>query len=111
MNVTSEMAVVSDEVFGPVMVILPVSSDADALAKMNASPFGLTASLWTRNVEAASHLTEQLEFGTVFLNRCDYLDPALPWSGVKDSGKGVSLSTLGFDAFVRVKSWHFRLPA
>ena len=76
---------------------------------MNASRLGLTASVWTRDRDRADRLARQLECGTVYMNRCDALDPALPWSGVKDSGRGVTLSTLGFDALTRPKALHYRL--
>jgi len=76
---------------------------------MNDSRYGLTASVWTRDAEAALRLGDQLETGTVFMNRCDYLDPALAWTGVKDSGRGCTLSTLGFEALTRPKSFHWRL--
>ncbi len=104
------MKIISDEVFGPVAAIHPVESDSEALSLMNASPYGLTASLWTKDLEAAESLATQLEVGTVFLNRCDYLDPALVWTGTKASGRGYALSEKGFEAFVRLKSLHFRLP-
>jgi acyl-CoA reductase-like NAD-dependent aldehyde dehydrogenase len=97
------------ESFGPILPVMPVDSDEDALAKMNDSRLGLTASVWTRDRERAMRFARSLECGTVFMNRCDYLDPALPWSGWKDSGRGVSLSTLGFDALTRPKAVHFRL--
>ena len=103
------MKVCKDEIFGPVMAIVPVQNDAEAISLMNDSPYGLTASLWTKDLAVVEQLSEQLEFGTVFMNRCDYLDPSLPWIGVKDSGKGHALSEFGFDAFVRYKSKHFRL--
>jgi acyl-CoA reductase-like NAD-dependent aldehyde dehydrogenase len=76
---------------------------------MNDSRYGLTASIWTRDPEAALALGEQLETGTVFMNRCDTLDPALAWTGVKDSGRGVTLSRLGYEALTRPKSFHLRV--
>ncbi len=97
------------ESFGPILAVAPVSSDDDALAKMNASSLGLTASVWTKSRERAARMASALEFGTVYMNRCDALDPALPWTGVKDSGRGVTLSTLGFDSLTRPKAIHFRL--
>lgn len=97
------------ESFGPILAIASVSSDEEALTKMNASRLGLTASVWTRDRERAARMARSLEFGTVYMNRCDALDPALPWTGVKDSGRGVTLSTLGFDALTRPKAIHFRL--
>ena len=75
---------------------------------MNDSEFGLTASLWTADADAAAHIGNQIETGTVFMNRCDYLDPALCWTGCKDTGRGASLSVLGYDSVTRVKSFHLR---
>jgi acyl-CoA reductase-like NAD-dependent aldehyde dehydrogenase len=97
------------ESFGPILPVMPVESDDEALARMNDSRLGLTASVWTADRERAARFAHSLECGTVFMNRCDYLDPALPWSGWKDSGRGVSLGALGFDALTRPKSVHFRL--
>jgi acyl-CoA reductase-like NAD-dependent aldehyde dehydrogenase len=97
------------ESFGPILPVMAVDSDEEALAAMNDSRLGLTASVWTQDRERAAHFARELECGTVFMNRCDYLDPALPWSGWKESGRGVSLSALGFDALTRTKSVHFRL--
>ncbi|HVJ90215.1 MAG TPA: aldehyde dehydrogenase family protein [Labilithrix sp.] len=97
------------ESFGPILAIAKVDSDEEALEKMNASRLGLTASVWTRDRDRAERMARALEFGTVYMNRCDALDPALPWTGVKDSGRGVTLSTLGFDALTRPKAIHFRL--
>lgn len=110
-EVSEDMALMTEETFGPVVGIARVSGDAEALARMNASRYGLTASLWTRDVEAASSLAAELQTGTVFLNRCDYLDPYLAWTGVKDSGRGCTLSRLGYQHLTRPKSLHFRLPA
>jgi acyl-CoA reductase-like NAD-dependent aldehyde dehydrogenase len=103
------MTLFRQESFGPIVAIMPVSSDDEALAKMNDSRLGLTASVWTADRERAARFARSLEYGTVFMNRCDYLDPALPWSGWKDSGRGVSLSALGLEALTRPKSMHFRL--
>jgi len=86
-----------------------VDSEEEALARMNASELGLTASVWTRDRERAERMAKELEYGTVLMNRCDALDPALPWTGVKNSGRGVTLSQLGFDALTRPKALHFRL--
>jgi acyl-CoA reductase-like NAD-dependent aldehyde dehydrogenase len=97
------------ESFGPLVPIAPVDSDEEALAKMNDSQLGLTASVWTSDRDRAAMLARDLAFGTVYMNRCDALDPALPWTGVKDSGRGVTLSQLGFDALTRPKAIHFRL--
>ncbi len=97
------------ESFGPILAIAPVDSDEEALARMNDSELGLTASVWTSDRARAERMANELQFGTVYMNRCDSLDPALPWTGVKDSGRGVTLGTLGFDALTRPKSIHFRL--
>ncbi|EGF77282.1 hypothetical protein BATDEDRAFT_91630 [Batrachochytrium dendrobatidis JAM81] len=110
-DVDHTMRIMTEETFGPVVGIMKVSSDEEAIRLMNDSDFGLTASIWTKDVNAAMQIGDALQTGTVFLNRCDYLDPALPWIGVKDSGRGCSLSTLGFDQLTRPKSFHFRLPA
>ena len=106
---SQSMKLFGQESFGPILPVLPVESDDEALAKMNDSALGLTASVWTRDRERAARFARSLEYGTVFMNRCDYLDPALPWGGWKDSGRGVSLSALGFDGLTRPKSLHFRL--
>ena len=97
------------ESFGPILPLMPVDSDDEALARMNDSRLGLTASVWTSDRERAARFAQALQCGTVFMNRCDYLDPALPWSGWKDSGRGSSLGSLGFDALTRPKAIHFRL--
>lgn len=110
-DVTPNMEIVSEEVFGPVFCVIKVSSDKEAIDLINNSKYGLTASIWTKDEVAALSIGEQLETGTVFLNRCDYLDPALPWVGVKDSGRGCSLSKYGFDALTRPKSFHLRLAS
>jgi acyl-CoA reductase-like NAD-dependent aldehyde dehydrogenase len=103
------MKLFQQESFGPIVAVMAVDSDEEALAKMNDSRLGLTASVWTGDRERANRFARALEHGTVFMNRCDYLDPALPWSGWKDSGRGVGLSTLGFEALTRPKAVHFRL--
>lgn len=108
-GVPQEAELMKKESFGPILAIAKVSSDEEALEKMNASSLGLTASVWTRDRERAERMARALEFGTVYMNRCDALDPALPWTGVKDSGRGVTLSTLGFDSLTRPKAIHFRL--
>lgn len=103
------MRVMNEESFGPVVGIMPVADDEEAVRLMNDSRYGLTASLWTRDVERAIKLGSQIETGTVYMNRCDYLDPALVWTGMKDSGVGASLSVLGYDYFTRPKSYHLRI--
>ena len=107
-NVDHTMSVMKDESFGPVIGIMKVSSDQQAIALMNDSDFGLTASFWTNNIEKAIGLGEQIETGTVFMNRCDYLDPALAWTGVKQSGRGCSLSKLAYQQLTRPKSFHLK---
>lgn len=107
-NVDHSMRVMKEETFGPVVGIMPVDSDEEALALMNDSPYGLTASLWTQDPERAMALARRIETGTVFLNRADYLDPALCWTGCKDTGRGAALSVLGFHAVTRPRSYHFR---
>ncbi|MCJ8339727.1 MAG: aldehyde dehydrogenase family protein [Pseudomonadales bacterium] len=108
-QVTHEMSVMTDESFGPVVGVIKVSSDEEAIALMNDSAFGLSAGIWTEDLSAAQRIAPQLEAGTVFMNRCDYLDPALVWTGVKDTGRGCSLSNLGYDAVTRPKSYHFKI--
>ena len=107
-NVNHNMAMMKEETFGPVVGIMSVKGDAEAIQLMNDSQYGLTASIWSGDLEAAIGIGDQLETGTCFLNRCDYLDPALAWTGVKNSGKGCTLSTLGFEAMTRPKSFHLR---
>ena len=108
-NVDHGMAVMTEETFGPVVGIQPVKSDEEAVALMNDSRYGLTASIWTGDADAALHVGNRVETGTWFMNRCDYLDPALAWTGVKDSGRGCTLSKLGLETFTRPKSFHLRL--
>ena len=103
------MRLMTEETFGPVVGLMKVKDDDEAVALMNDSRYGLTASIWTSDVEAAIRIGDRVETGTWFLNRCDYLDPALPWTGVKDSGRGCSLSHLGYEAVTRPKSFHLRL--
>ncbi len=107
-DVNHSMQIMCDECFGPVVGIMPVDSDAEALRLMNDSPFGLTAALFTQDEAAALQLGDQLQTGTVFMNRCDYLDPALAWTGVKNTGRGATLSTLGYEHLTRPKSFHLK---
>lgn len=107
-QVNHEMAVMRQESFGPVVGIMPVAGDAEAIALMNDSPYGLSAAIWSSNLAAAEHIGQQLDTGTVFMNRCDYLDPALAWTGVKHSGRGATLSSLGYEHLTRPKSFHLR---
>jgi acyl-CoA reductase-like NAD-dependent aldehyde dehydrogenase len=108
-GVDHRMRVMTEETFGPVVGLMAVTDDDEAVELMNDSRYGLTASIWSRDVEAAVRIGDQLETGTCYLNRCDYLDPALAWTGVKDSGRGCSLSRLGYEALTRPKSFHLRL--
>ncbi len=108
-NVDHGMAVMTEETFGPVVGIQAVKNDEEAVALMNDSRYGLTASIWTADADAALRIGDRVETGTWFMNRCDYLDPALAWTGVKDSGRGCTLSKLGLETFTRPKSFHLRL--
>jgi len=108
-GVSDTAAVMQRESFGPLLPIARVDSDEEAVRRMNGSSLGLTASVWTRDRERADRMARSLQFGTVFMNRCDHVDPSLPWNGWKDSGRGLSLSRLGFDQLTRPKSLHFRL--
>ncbi len=107
-DVDHSMRVMMEESFGPVVGIMKVKNDAEAIALMNDSPYGLTASVWTQDYETAAEIGAQIETGTVFMNRADYLDPALCWTGCKDTGRGGSLSYLGFHSVTRPKSYHFK---
>ena len=107
-NVDHSMRVMTEESFGPVVGIMPVKDDAEALRLMNDSPYGLTASLWTQDPARAWTIARRIETGTVFMNRADYLDPAICWTGCKDTGRGGGLSVLGYHAVTRPRSYHFR---
>ncbi len=108
-DVDHGMRVMREETFGPVVGIMKVRSDEEAIALMNDSDYGLTAAVWTADEDAAVAIGDRLKTGTVFMNRCDYLDPALAWTGVKNSGRGVTLSVLGYEHLTRPKSFHLRL--
>lgn len=110
-NVDHSMRLMTEESFGPVVGIMKVESDEQAIALMNDSEFGLTACVFSEDTKAAINIGEQLETGTFFLNRCDYLDPALAWTGVKNSGRGCTLSTLGYESLTRPKSFHLKMPS
>ncbi|MBB4265251.1 aldehyde dehydrogenase family protein [Roseospira visakhapatnamensis] len=110
-EVTHAMRVMREESFGPVVGIMTVKNDDDALALMNDSPYGLTASLWTADAARAEALGARIQTGTVFLNRADYLDPALCWTGCKDTGRGGALSVIGFQNLTRPKSYHLKKKA
>ena len=107
-NVTHDMRVMRDESFGPVVGIMPVKDDAEAIAMMNDSHFGLTASIWTNDVARAEAIADRIETGTVFMNRADYLDPGLCWTGCKDTGRGGGLSLIGYHNLTRPKSYHLK---
>ncbi len=107
-NVDHSMKVMTEESFGPVVGIMPVKDDHEAISLMNDSEFGLTASLWTRDLQRAIKIGDEIETGTVFLNRADYLDPALCWTGCKNTGRGGSLSEIGFHNLTRPKSYHLK---
>ena len=107
-NVDHSMKVMTEESFGPVVGIMAVEGDDEAVRLMNDSVYGLTASIWTTNLDAAENLSSRMETGTVFANRCDYLDPGLAWTGVKETGRGASLSSLGYETLTRPKSIHLR---
>jgi acyl-CoA reductase-like NAD-dependent aldehyde dehydrogenase len=107
-DVDHSMALMMDETFGPVVGIMPVANDEEAIRLMNDSRYGLTASIWTSDADAALQIGDQVNTGTWYMNRCDYLDPALAWTGIKDSGRGCTLSVLGYEGFTRPKSFHLR---
>ena len=105
---THEMDVMREESFGPIIGIMPVASDEEAVRLMNETQYGLTASIWTSDHREGEALARRVKAGTVFVNRCDYVDPVLPWTGLKNSGKGVSLSGLGFAHLTRARGLHIR---
>ncbi len=108
-GVDHSMRIMTEETFGPAVGIMNVSSDEEAIRLMNDSRYGLTAAIWTSDVGAAIRIGDRVETGTWFMNRCDYLDPALAWTGVKDSGRGCSLSRLQYEHLTRPKSFHLRV--
>jgi acyl-CoA reductase-like NAD-dependent aldehyde dehydrogenase len=108
LHVDHSMPVMKEEIFGPVAGIMKVRSDEQAIELMNDTAFGLTAAIWTADEEAALNIGDRIETGTWFMNRCDYLDPALAWVGVKDSGRGCTLSVVGYEHLTRPKSFHLR---
>lgn len=107
-GVDHDMAIMQQENFGPLVGIMPVNNEQQAIALINDSDYGLTASIWTTDDQRALRLAPKIQTGTVFMNRCDYLDPALAWTGVNNTGKGVSLSQFGFDQLTRLQSCHFK---
>lgn len=108
LDVDHSMTVMREEIFGPVAGLMKVSSDEQAIALMNDTAFGLTAAIWTGDEEAALSIGDRIDTGTWFMNRCDYLDPALAWVGVKNSGRGCTLSVVGYEHLTRPKSFHLR---
>jgi acyl-CoA reductase-like NAD-dependent aldehyde dehydrogenase len=102
------MRIMTEETFGPAVGVMAVGSDDEAVRLMNDSRYGLTAAIWTADEDAAIRIGDRVETGTWFMNRCDYLDPALAWTGVKDSGRGCSLSRLQYEHLTRPKSFHLR---
>jgi acyl-CoA reductase-like NAD-dependent aldehyde dehydrogenase len=107
-DVDHGMKVMMEETFGPVVGIMRVRNDDEAIRLMNDSPYGLTASVWTRDIDAAERIGAKVETGTVYMNRCDYLDPGLAWTGVKETGRGAALSRIGYEMLTRPKSFHLR---
>ena len=107
-GVNHQMSVMTEESFGPVVGIMKVSDDDEALALMNDSEYGLTAAIWTQDEGACLRMGDEIATGTVFMNRCDYLDPALTWTGVKNTGRGATLSRVGYETLTRPKSYHLR---
>lgn len=107
-NVDHSMRVMREESFGPVVGIMPVKDDVEAIRLMNDSDYGLTASLWTQDTARAEAIGDAIETGTVFMNRADYLDPGLCWTGCKDTGRGGGLSVIGYHNLTRPKSYHLK---
>jgi acyl-CoA reductase-like NAD-dependent aldehyde dehydrogenase len=107
-GVDHTMRIMIEETFGPAVGVMPVASDDEAISLMNDSCYGLTAAIWTADADAAIRIGDRVATGTWFMNRCDYLDPALAWTGVKDSGRGCSLSKLQYERLTRPKSFHLR---
>ncbi len=107
-HVDHQMSVMREESFGPVVGIMKVKTDEEAIDLMNDSPYGLTAAIWTEDLAAGQRIGDEIATGTVFMNRCDYLDPALAWTGVKDTGRGATLSAVGYETLTRPKSYHLR---
>ena len=107
-NVNHDMDFMTEETFGPCVGIMKVKDENEATKLMNDSPYGLTASIWTKDLEVAEKIGNQVQTGTFFMNRCDYLDPALSWTGVKETGKGCSLSEIAYEKLTSPKSFHLR---
>ena len=107
-NVNHDMNFMTEETFGPCVGIMKVQDENEAIKLMNDSPYGLTASIWTKDLEIAEKIGNQVQTGTFYMNRCDYLDPALSWTGVKETGKGCSLSEIAYEKLTSPKSFHLR---
>jgi len=108
-DATHQMKIMQEDCFGPVFGVMPVKDDEQAIELMNDCDYGLSASVFTQDLDVAMKIGAQVQTGTWLMNRCDYHDPALAWSGVKQSGKGISSSYLGFEQLTRVKSYHMRI--
>lgn len=108
-DVDHSMRVMTQESFGPVVGVMKVASDDEAVERMNDSEYGLSAAIWSADADAAEALGDRIDTGTVYMNRCDYLDPALAWTGVKHTGRGCTLSLLGYEQLTRPKSFHLRM--
>ena len=107
-NVNHDMSFMTEETFGPCVGIMKVKNDNEAISLMNDSPYGLTASVWTKDLDVAQKIGNQINTGTFYMNRCDYLDPALSWTGVNETGKGCSLSEVAYEKLTAPKSFHLR---
>jgi acyl-CoA reductase-like NAD-dependent aldehyde dehydrogenase len=107
-DVDHTMSVMRDESFGPIIGIAPVDSDAEAIAKMNDTDYGLTAGVYTPDLARAEPILAALHVGSAYWNCCDRVSPRLPWSGRQASGVGLTLSTHGIRAFTRPKALHLR---
>ena len=108
-QVNHQMRIMTEETFGPVVGVMQVKNDEEAIRLMNDSVYGLTAAVFTKDIDQGIAIGEQLQTGTFFINRCDYLDPALAWTGVKKSGRGCTLSSMGYETLTRPKSFHIKI--
>ncbi|GAB4464291.1 MAG: aldehyde dehydrogenase family protein [Burkholderiaceae bacterium] len=109
-NVDHDMLVMREESFGPIIGIQKVGSDDEAVRLMNDTDYGLTAGVYTKDEARAKAILARVDAGSVYWNCCDRVSPRLPWSGVKHSGVGLTLSTYGIETFTRPKAWHLRAP-
>jgi acyl-CoA reductase-like NAD-dependent aldehyde dehydrogenase len=109
-NVNHTMDVMREESFGPVIGIMPVKDDAEAVALMNDTEYGLTAGVYSADRRRAEKILAKVNSGSVYWNCCDRVSPRLPWSGRGHSGIGLTLSTYGIETFTRPKAWHLRSP-